>query len=185
MMNSTTTINNNFSQFMEGIKIPHNLFQIDDNKCLIHEDMQQTIQMIQERCGKYKAFKPDMIVNVEFFPPAVKMTFRDGTVTSASAKEGDSYDPEMGMMMCINKYIWKGSSYNTFFRKWIKREEERKAMIQARKDEEEKERRRSEKRRKKNAERIARKKAAEREEAIQIQAEAYKRAMASGEIKEA
>lgn len=135
---------------------------------------------------KYNDFTPNMVSNVEFFPPAVKMTFEDGTVTTASAQEGDTFDPEMGMMMCINKYIWKGSGYNNFFRKWIKADDNKKAEIQAQKEQTEKARMLAEKRRKKNAERIARKKAAEREEAIQIQAEAYRRAMLpSGNIKEA
>lgn len=182
MMTLTTSVNSSYNPNMNGITMPHNLIQIDYDKKYIRDDIQKKLQ---DLFGEYKKFSPDMVAEVEFYPPAVKMTFKDGTVTTASAKDGDAYDPEMGMIMCINKYVWKGSGYNNFFRKWIKQDEERKAMIQAQKDKEEKAKERAEKRRKKNAERIARKKAAEREEAIQIQVEAYKRAMASGDIREA
>lgn len=132
----------------------------------------------------YRAFSPDLVQNVEFLPKqsdpkVVKMTFYDGTVTTAAAQEGDEFNAEYGMSMCILKYIWGGSGYNTFFRKWMKVDKKRKddakaAKIKAEQDAE-KARRKNEKR---NARR-AKKEAEEREDLIDILASAIKKA--SGE----
>ena len=129
----------------------------------------------------YRAFSPDMVQNVEFLPKqsdpkVVKMTFYDGTVTTAAAQEGDEFNAEYGMSMCILKYIWGGSGYNTFFRKWMKVDKKRKddakaAKIKAEQDAE-KARRKNEKR---NARR-AKKEAEEREDLIDIIASAIKKA---------
>lgn len=64
-----------------------------------------------------KALLKDLIKKVEFYPPAVKMTFADGKVVTASAKDGDEYDPEYGMMVCVMKYLWNGSGYLGEFKK--------------------------------------------------------------------
>lgn len=120
-------------------------------------------------CGFY----PEDIANVEFYPPAVKMTFRDGTVTTAVPQEGDEYDPKTGMMVCIMKYIWSKQNYNTALNKWIKKaEKEEKEKLAAEKalaDE-------KAKRQRKVAKAIARKER-KKQESIEIQKEAYIRAM--------
>lgn len=117
-------------------------------------------------------FHPANITNVEFYPPAVKMTFMDGTVTTAVAQKGDEYSPETGMMVCIMKYIWKTQNFNNTFRKWIKNDAKRKAEAEAAKEEKQKEK---ERRARKVAKAIARKER-KRQEAIEIQKEAYIRA---------
>lgn len=120
-------------------------------------------------CGFY----PEDIVDVEFYPPAVKMTFRDGIVTTAVPQEGDEYDPKTGMMVCIMKYIWGKQNYNTALNKWIKKaEKEEKEKLAAEKalaDE-------KAKRQRKVAKAIARKER-KKQESIEIQKEAYIRAM--------
>lgn len=129
-------------------------------------------KMLQDISGA-KLFSPDKIKNVEFFPRVVKMTFTDGTVTTAVPQEGDEYDKKTGMMVCIMKYIWRDINYNTALNKWIKKAEQeeqakadKKAAIQQQKIQ-----------RQKEADRIAAKKARIREAQIEIQKEAYLRAM--------
>ena len=126
-----------------------------------------------------KAFSPDMVQNVEFLPKqsdpkVVKMTFYDGTVTTAAAQDGDEFNAEYGMSMCILKYIWGGSGYNTF--KWMKVDKKRKDDAKAAKIKAEQD---AEKARRKNEKRDARrakKEAEEREDLIDIIASAIKKA---------
>lgn len=122
-------------------------------------------------------FEPSMIENVEFYPPAVKMTFTDGTVTTSVAQGEDEYDPEIGMMTCIMKYLFRGSSYNNLFRKMIKKDEQRKkkAVDDARKAEEEAaiKKRQEEKKERRRQAWLARK----RKEQVDMMAEAYKKAL--------
>ena len=73
-----------------------------------------------------RIFTANKIASVEFFPPATKMTFTDDTVTTAVAQPGDEFSKEVGMMVCIMKYIFGDKSYNNMFRKWIKKDEYRK-----------------------------------------------------------
>lgn len=132
----------------------------------------------------YHLFVPEKITNVEFYPPAVKMTFNDGTVTTSVAQGDDEYNPEQGMIMCILQYIFMGKTYNNMFRKWIKADEDRKAAIEkealAEKEAKEITARQEAKEQKRKAKRAARK----REEAIEIQKEAYLRAMKETSNKE-
>ena len=118
-----------------------------------------------------------LIKKVEFYPPAVKMTFADDKVVTASAKDGDEYDPEYGMMVCVMKYLWKGSGYLADLKKWIKKDEEEKKAKEDKIKSEKEAKEREAKKRAKNQERLAKRKAVQKEEAIEIQKEAYKRAL--------
>lgn len=124
-----------------------------------------------------RIFTPDKIVSVEFFPPATKMTFTDDTVTTAVAQPGDEFSKEVGMMVCIMKYIFGDKSYNNMFRKWIKKDEHRKK--EAEKSAAEKRERAEIKKRQveKEAKRKAKRTEQAREREIEIQKEAYIRAM--------
>lgn len=124
-----------------------------------------------------KMFSSKDIKKVEFYPPAVKMTFVDGKVVTASAKDGDEYDSEYGMMVCVLKYLWNGSGYLGEFKKWIKKDEEEKKAKEDKIKSEKEAKERETKKRAKNQERLAKRKAAQKEEAIEIQKEAYKRAL--------
>ena len=79
--------------------------------------------------------------------------------------------------MCILQYIFMGKTYNNMFRKWIKADEDRKlrdeTIAEAVKEAKEIAARQEAKEQKRKAQRAARK----REEAIEIQKEAYLRAM--------
>lgn len=120
-------------------------------------------------CGFY----PEDISNVEFYPPAVKMTFRDGTVTTAVPQEGDEYDPKTGMMVCIMKYIWNKQNYNTELNKWIKKAEKKEKDKAAADKVLAEEKAKRERKIKKAIARKERKK----QEVIEMQKEAYIRAM--------
>lgn len=129
----------------------------------------------------YKAFFPDMVQNVEFLPKqsdpkVVKMTFYDGTVTTAAAQDGDEFNAEYGMSMCILKYIWGGSGYNTFFRKWMKVDKKRKDDAKAAKIKAEQDAEKAKRKKEKNDARRAKKEAEEREDLIDILASAIKKA---------
>ena len=125
----------------------------------------------------YKIFVPSSIKDVQFYPPAVKMTFTDGTVTTSVAQGDDEYNPEQGMIMCILQYIFGNKTYNNMFRKWIKNDEDRKIAGEkealAEKEAKEIKARQEAREAKRKAVRAAKR----REEAIEIQKEAYLRAM--------
>lgn len=126
---------------------------------------------------KYRSFSPSHVKDVQFYPPATKMYFNDGTVITSVAQEGDEFDPTMGMMMCIFEYIFKNKTYNNFFRRWIKNDKKKKdqMMREAAKVLEKEEAR--EKRIKKKAAKRLIKQMAKKEEEIEIRKEAYLRAM--------
>lgn len=76
---------------------------------------------------EYNYFTPGMIKDVQFYPPATKMIFKDGTTTVSVAQEGDEYSPEVGMMVCVLKYIFGNKKYNNMFNEWIKYDKKRQA----------------------------------------------------------
>lgn len=125
----------------------------------------------------YRPFTPDRIKNVEFYPPATKVTFQDGVVITTTAQEGDEFDEYTGVMHCIMEYIFNGKKYNNMIRKWIKKAEtDKKAKEKAKKDAEERKKIREHQRKKKAAKKLL-KKQAYIEQQIEIQKEAYLRAM--------
>lgn len=117
------------------------------------------------------------IKKVEFFPPATKMTFVDGEVVTVVARHGDEFNEEAGVMHCIMKRLFGGTVYNGIIRSLIKDTHKREAAEFLKKQEEEEAKeaaiKAKEESRKKEQKRLAR----EREEKIEIQKEAYIRAM--------
>lgn len=123
--------------------------------------------------GKFK----NTIKKVEFYPPATKMTFTDGKVVTVVARHGDEFNEEAGVMHCIMKRLFDGTGYNGMIRSLIKDTHKREAAEFLKKQEEEEAKeaavKAKEEARKKEQKRLAR----EREEKIEIQKEAYIRAM--------
>ena len=117
------------------------------------------------------------IEKVEFYPPATKMTFTDGEVVTVVARHGDEFNEEAGVMHCIMKRLFNGTGYNGMIRSLIKNTHKREAAEFLKKQEEEEAKEAAikvkEEARKKEQKRLAR----EREEKIEIQKEAYIRAM--------
>ena len=125
----------------------------------------------------YKSFTPNCIKNIEFYPPATKVTFTDGTVTTAVARGEDDFDECTGVLHCIMEYIFNGKTYNNMIRKLIKKAKEEKAEKENAIKKAEEEKKIKERQRKKKAAKKLLKKQARMEEAIEIQKEAYLRAM--------
>lgn len=107
----------------------------------------------------------------------VEVTFADGKNEKAVCQEGDEFNLEHGVSICIMKHAIGSSTYNNAVNKAMKLYD--KKLKKAAKDEEEKialEKRIAKKKAKREA-RKALKLAQEREEIINIQKEAYLRAM--------
>lgn len=65
------------------------------------------------------------IKNVIFNNPATIVQWADGTKTIVKCQKGDTYNPELGLAMCIVKKACGNSGrYNDVFKKWIPKEEE-------------------------------------------------------------
>ena len=66
---------------------------------------------------------PFAIKQVIFNDPATIVLWEDGTKTVVKCQEGDKYDKEKGLTMCITKKLFgnKGNYYNSL-RKWLKDE---------------------------------------------------------------
>ena len=64
---------------------------------------------------------PFAIKQVIFNDPATIVLWEDGTKTVVKCQEGDKYDKEKGLTMCITKKLFgnKGNYYNAI-RKWVK-----------------------------------------------------------------
>ena len=62
------------------------------------------------------------LVNFNSKKRVTTVKWSDGTITQVRAQEqlGDTYDPEMGMVMCICKKVFgnKGN-FNEIFKKWL------------------------------------------------------------------
>lgn len=124
-------------------------------------------------------------------PCALYLDFVDGTTTCAAAREGDPFDIERGLSVCITKRLLDGmtngsggSVYNKLVRRAIKlydlqlENEKREAEIEA--ANEARARKLAEKKRRREERILAKAQAAEneaRETLIEIQKEAYLRAM--------
>ena len=167
--------------FNPGVRVMHDCKVSDYSFALQMRDPLKSV--FTGIVGKkfFKAFSPEMVQNVEFLPKqndpkVVKMTFYDGTVTTAVAQEGDEFNAEYGMSMCILKYIWGGSGYNTFFRKWMKADKKRKDDAKAAKVKAEQDAEKARRKKEKNDARRAKKEAEEREDLIDIFASAIKKA---------
>ena len=70
-----------------------------------------------------------LIKNVKFNPPATIVFWTDNTKTVVKC-QGEDYDPEKGLAMCISKKMLgdKGNYYEVF-KKWLPKEEETKSDL--------------------------------------------------------
>ena len=81
------------------------------------------IQIMKDRLNQ---FNKNDIKDVIFNDPATIVLWKDGTKTVVKCQKdkGDTYNPELGLAMCIIKKICgnKGN-YNDVFNKWLHKEE--------------------------------------------------------------
>ena len=60
------------------------------------------------------------IKDVIFNNPATIVLWKDGTKTVVKCQKGDTYNPELGLAMCIiKKFCGNKGNYNDVFNKWI------------------------------------------------------------------
>lgn len=141
------------------------------------QELLEEYRRVNSNYDYIRKFTPSDITNVEFYPPAVKMTFKDGTVMTAVAQEGDEYNPEIGMMVCIMKYIWGGAGFNTCLHHWVERWDKKQEEKAAAKKAQEEAIKKEKEEKRKAREQEQKQKEYEREQQIEIQKEAYLRAM--------
>lgn len=80
-----------------------------------------TAMLIQE----LPVFDHNQIKNVIFNNPATIVLWKDGTKTVVKCQENDTYNPEMGLAMCIiKKMCGNKGNYNEVFNKWIPKEKQ-------------------------------------------------------------
>lgn len=130
-----------------------------------------------------KTFFQQSIEKVEFYPPATKVTFRDGEVVTVAARHEDEFNEEVGVMHCILKRIFGGTGYNSMIRSLIKETHKREAAEFLKKEKEREEKEAEAKAKAEAREKERKRLAREREEKIEIQKEAYLRAMKEMEEK--
>lgn len=124
-----------------------------------------------------KSINLNLIKKVEFYPPATKLILKDGREYVSVAQEGDEFDKLQGVKECLLKFLFNGNSYYPLVRSLVRESQEEEAK-EAKKLADEKAAKEAKiKKEKENREkRIAREKA-QREYEIEIQKEAYLRAM--------
>lgn len=58
-----------------------------------------------------------------FNDPGTIVIWSDGSKTVVKCQKGDTYNPELGLAMCIaKKYFGNKSNFNNVFKKWIPKE---------------------------------------------------------------
>lgn len=63
------------------------------------------------------------INDVIFNAPATIVKWSDGSKTIVKCQEGDSYNPELGLAMCIaKKCCGNKGNFNNVFKKWLSKE---------------------------------------------------------------
>lgn len=68
-------------------------------------------------------FDHKQIKNVIFNDPATIVLWKDGTKTVVKCQKNDTYNPEMGLAMCIiKKMCGNKGNYNDVFNKWLPEE---------------------------------------------------------------
>ena len=59
------------------------------------------------------------IVKVTFNDPATVVFWKDGTKTVTKAHNGDKFNPETGLALCIVRYLTNNRNYSKVFDKWL------------------------------------------------------------------
>ena len=73
--------------------------------------------------NKDKLFDKEQIKEVIFNNPATIVLWKDGTKTVVKCQDGDVYNPEIGLAMCIiKKMCGNKGNYNDVFNEWLPKE---------------------------------------------------------------
>ena len=95
---------------------------IDDTSEDIYIDSDEDIELlIKDYDGdETECCEPINIIDVIYNNPATIVMWSDGTKTVVKCQNGDTYNPETGLAMCIIKKMFgNDSSYNDIFKKWL------------------------------------------------------------------
>lgn len=69
-------------------------------------------------------FDKNEIKDVKYNNPATIVFWKDGTKTVVKCQKGDTYNPELGLAMCIIKKMCDNKgNYNDVFNKWLPKED--------------------------------------------------------------
>ena len=117
-------------------------------------------------------------INILVPDKVVEVTFADGTKEKSVCREPDVFSLEIAIAICISKKVMGGSSaYNNAVKRGVKVYEDKLKEDEKAKAEEERIAKKRAKRLEYKKNKEAKRKAQEREEKIEIQKEAYKRAI--------
>lgn len=162
------------------IKSGDNIYMVDTrNVSKLRKGMENSKKMTEVRPSvskstTNKAVNFDIVDYKILNDRAIMFIFADGTTEKTICSENDKYDLEEAINVAICKKMFGGTSeYNNAVRKAIKQVK----AINEKKKREEAERKELERRKAKRVERKLRRKAAKRQEQIDIQAEAFLKAM--------
>lgn len=74
--------------------------------------------------SNHNRFNKNSIKDVIYNNPATIVKWKDGTKTVVKCQEGDKYNPELGLAMCIIKKCCNNKgNYNDIFEKWLPKKE--------------------------------------------------------------
>lgn len=78
----------------------------------IKQDMKKLAKQMDQEVYRTFQVTPERVI---YNDPATIVFWKDGTKTVVKCMEGDTYDPEVGLAMCVCKKLY-GSKYHKFFR---------------------------------------------------------------------
>lgn len=84
------------------------------------------IRIVEGKIDELVEFDEKQIKNVIFNDPATIVFWKDGTKTVVRCQKdkGDTYNPELGLAMCIiKKMCGNKGGYNNVFNKWLPKED--------------------------------------------------------------
>lgn len=84
-------------------------------KCMLGLDIETANEKTRYRINLDKE-----IERVIFNDPATVVFWKDGTKTVSKCSEGDTFNKEHGLAMCIIRYVTANRRYNDVFEKYCK-----------------------------------------------------------------
>lgn len=145
-----------------------------------NNNMDHTMNEIKKICESYRIENGNDIIDVNIIVPGkvVEVIFIDGTKERAVCREPDVFSLEQAIGICISKKVMGGSSaYNNAVKHGIKVYENKIREEQMEEEEQERIERKRAKRKAYKERRAVKRAQEEREKQIEIQKEAYVRAM--------
>lgn len=97
--------------------------EIVEEEYYLTEFISGIIDDILEDCPYCKEEEPfkleNEIVKVTFNDPATIVHWKDGTKTVTKARNGDKFNEETGLALCIVRYLTNNRNYSKVFDKWL------------------------------------------------------------------